>query len=98
MAETQFPIGQRITLPGHFAEPVALESVRPLGDGCECRVRLPDSTLLNADEFALYKAVTRYINHFIRQQQGQRKTSAALARTVLQRRLASSACAIHKLT
>jgi hypothetical protein len=44
----------------------------------------------------LYKAVTRYINQFIPQQQGQRKTSAALARTVLQRRLASSACAIHE--
>ncbi len=51
---------------------------------------------LNGDEFALYKAVTGYINQFIPQQQGQRKTSAALARTVLQRRLASSACAIHE--
>src|SRR5439155_26984007 len=30
------------------------------------------------------------------QQSGQRRTSAALARTVLQRRLASSACAIHE--
>ena len=46
---------------------------------------------LNADEFSLYQAVTAYINQFIPQQQGQRKTSAALARTVLQRRLASSA-------
>ena len=35
---------------------------------------------LNADEFSLYKAVTAYINQFIPQQQGQRKTSAALAR------------------
>jgi superfamily II DNA or RNA helicase len=52
--------------------------------------------MLNPDEFALYKAVTQYINQFIPQQQGQRKTSAALARTVLQRRLASSACAIHE--
>jgi superfamily II DNA or RNA helicase len=51
---------------------------------------------LNAEEFALYKAVTAYINQFIPQQQGQRRTSAALARTVLQRRLASSACAIHE--
>jgi superfamily II DNA or RNA helicase len=51
---------------------------------------------LNPEEFALYKAVTSYINEFIPQQQGQRKTSAALARTVLQRRLASSACAIHE--
>jgi len=51
---------------------------------------------LNADEFALYKSVTAYINQFIPQQQGQRRTTAALARTVLQRRLASSACAIHE--
>ena len=51
---------------------------------------------LNADEFALYKAVTAYINQFIPHQQGQRRNSAALARTVLQRRLASSACAIHE--
>ncbi len=51
---------------------------------------------LNSEEFALYKAVTGYINQFIPQQQGQRRTSAALARTVLQRRLASSACAIHE--
>jgi superfamily II DNA or RNA helicase len=51
---------------------------------------------LNSEEFELYKAVTAYINEFIPQQQGQRRTSAALARTVLQRRLASSACAIHE--
>ena len=51
---------------------------------------------LNGDEFALYKSVTAYINQYIPQQQGQRRTSAALARTVLQRRLASSACAIHE--
>lgn len=51
---------------------------------------------LNGDEFALYKAVTAYINEFIPQQTGQRRNSAALARTVLQRRLASSACAIHE--
>mgnify|MGYP000689535143 CR=1 FL=1 len=36
---------------------------------------------LNADEFDLYKAVTGYINQFIPQQQGPRKTSAALGRT-----------------
>lgn len=52
--------------------------------------------MLNVEEFALYKAVTSYINEFIPQQQGQRRTSAALARTVLQRRLASSARAIHE--
>ena len=38
----KFPIGQRVTLPGHFLEPVTLESVRFIGSGYECRVRLPD--------------------------------------------------------
>lgn len=51
---------------------------------------------LNAEEYALYKAVTGYINEFIPQQTGQRRSSAALARTVLQRRLASSASAIFE--
>ena len=49
-----FPIGQRVTMPGHFPEPITLESVRPLGSGYECRVRLPDGTpdeaILSADE------------------------------------------------
>ncbi len=36
----QFPIGARITLPGHFPEPVVLEAVRSLGSSYECRVRL----------------------------------------------------------
>jgi hypothetical protein len=35
-----FPIGQRVTLPGHFPEPVVLEAVRPIGAGYECRVHL----------------------------------------------------------
>ncbi len=56
MAEALFPIGRRIDLPGHFAEPVVLESVRPLGDGFECRVRLadgtPDEAILSRDEAA----------------------------------------------
>jgi superfamily II DNA or RNA helicase len=51
---------------------------------------------INHEEFALYKAVTAYINEYIPQQTGQRRSSAALARTVLQRRLASSACAIDE--
>ncbi len=42
--ETAFPLGQRISLPGHFPEPVVLESVRSLGSGYECRVRLSDGT------------------------------------------------------
>jgi len=54
------------------------------------------SFCLNAEEYALYKAVTSYINEFIPQQTGQRRSSAALARTVFQRRLASSAHAIHE--
>jgi SNF2 family DNA or RNA helicase len=44
MAEQRFPIGRRIELPGHFAGPVVLESVRPLSEGFECRVRLSDGT------------------------------------------------------
>ncbi len=51
---------------------------------------------LNGDEYAQYKAVTAYINQFMPQQTGQRRTSVALARTVFQRRLASSTCAIHE--
>jgi superfamily II DNA or RNA helicase len=51
---------------------------------------------LNSEEYALYKAVTAYINAFIPQQSGQRRSSAALTRTVLQRRLVSSTCAIHE--
>jgi SNF2 family DNA or RNA helicase len=51
---------------------------------------------LNSDEYALYKNVTAYINEFIPQQTGQRHSSAALTRTVLQHRLVSSTCAIHE--
>ena len=29
MTDPPFPIGQRVTLPGHFPEPVVLEAVRP---------------------------------------------------------------------
>jgi len=43
-SEKVFPIGQRITLPGHFLEPVMLEAVRFIGSGYECRVRLGDGT------------------------------------------------------
>jgi hypothetical protein len=44
IALEKFPVGQRVTLPGHFLEPVTLESVRFIGSGYECRVRLPDGT------------------------------------------------------
>src|SRR5437016_832044 len=56
MSEAQFPIGQRINLPGHFPEPVVLEAVRPIGTGYECRVRLldgtPDEAILSKEEAA----------------------------------------------
>jgi len=51
---------------------------------------------LNSEEYSLYKAVTAYINQFLPQQLAQRRSSVALARTVFQRRLASSTCAIHE--
>jgi len=51
---------------------------------------------LNQEEYALYKSVAAYINEFIPQQTGQKRSSAALTRTVLQRRLVSSTCAIHE--
>jgi hypothetical protein len=51
---------------------------------------------LNREEFDLYKAVTAYINEFLPQASGRKKQSVALARTVLQRRLASSTRAIHE--
>src|SRR6266478_4786329 len=49
-------------------------------------------------EEQLYKHVTEYINLFLPYQQGggARRNSVALARTVLQRRLASSLHAIHR--
>ena len=52
----QFPIGQRVSLPGHFPDPVVLEAVRPIGAGYECRVRTldgtPDEAILSRDEAA----------------------------------------------
>jgi hypothetical protein len=45
MIDNQFPIGQRIHLAGHFPQPVVLESVRCVGEGFECRVRLLNGTL-----------------------------------------------------
>lgn len=54
ITEKQFPIGQRVSLPGHFLEPVTLEAVRAIGSGYECRVRLadgtPDEAIISADE------------------------------------------------
>ena len=51
---------------------------------------------LGPEEYRLYKAVTGYINEFLPHATGRRKNSVALARTVLQRRLASSTRAIHE--
>jgi superfamily II DNA or RNA helicase len=50
---------------------------------------------LNHEEFSLYKAVTGYINEFLPQATGKKRNSVALARTVFQRRLASSTHAIY---
>ena len=50
---------------------------------------------LNREEYTLYKAVTEFINRFLPQASGSRRQSVGLARTVLQRRLASSGNAIH---
>ena len=43
--QTTLPVGQQVSLPGHFDVPVVLEAARPLAKGFECRVRLPDGTL-----------------------------------------------------
>ena len=51
---------------------------------------------LGAQEYAIYKAVTAYINEFLPQAAGRQKNSVALVRTVFQRRLASSTRAIHE--
>jgi outer membrane protein assembly factor BamB len=51
---TSLPIGQQVSLPGHFNVSVVLEAARPLARGFECRLRLPDGTLeeavISADE------------------------------------------------
>ena len=51
---------------------------------------------LGPDEYYIYKAITAYINEYLPQATGRRKNSVALARTVFQRRLASSTHAIHE--
>ena len=51
---------------------------------------------LGAEEYTVYKEVTAYINEFLPRATGRRKNSVALVRTVFQRRLASSTCAIHE--
>ena len=53
-SELALPIGQSVSLPGHFSTSVVLEAARRLGSGYECRVRLPDGSLdeivISADE------------------------------------------------
>ncbi|MFC1960620.1 SNF2-related protein, partial [Chloroflexota bacterium] len=51
---------------------------------------------LSAEEKRLYDAVTDYINTYLPRQTGRRKAPVALARTVLQRRLASSVRSIRR--
>ncbi|MYC94581.1 MAG: DUF3883 domain-containing protein [Caldilineaceae bacterium SB0661_bin_32] len=51
---------------------------------------------LGPEEYTIYKAVTAYINEYLPQATGRRKNSVALARTVFQRRLASSTHAIYE--
>jgi len=54
MSPEKFPIGQRVSLPGHFLDPVTLEGIRFIGSGYECRVRLsdgtPDEAILSVEE------------------------------------------------
>ena len=54
--DISLPIGQAVSLPGHFDTPVVLEEARRLGAGFECRVRLPDGGLdevvISGDEAA----------------------------------------------
>ena len=42
------PLGKQVLLHGHFEAPVTLEHARALGNGYECRVRLPDGSLEEA--------------------------------------------------
>lgn len=51
---------------------------------------------LSGAEKELYDVVTEYINEFLPRQTGRRRTSVALARSVFQRRLASSLGAIER--
>ena len=39
------PLGQPVSMPGHFDVPVVIEAARKLVSGYECRVRLPDGSL-----------------------------------------------------
>lgn len=56
----QFPVGQRVKLPGHFLEPVTLEGIRFIGSGYECRVRLADGTP-RTKQFCRLKRGQRYL-------------------------------------
>ncbi|MCX6843048.1 MAG: helicase-related protein [candidate division WOR-3 bacterium] len=51
---------------------------------------------LSPDEYGLYQRVTSYLNRFLAGGSGRAKQSVALTRTVLQRRVASSAFAIYE--
>ena len=51
---------------------------------------------LGPEEYQIYKSITAYINKYLPRTTGRRGNSVALARTVFQRRLASSTHAIHE--
>ncbi|MCS6835320.1 MAG: helicase-related protein [Anaerolineae bacterium] len=60
------------------------------------RTAITVSFELSEAELALYQAVTDYINRYLPRQTGRKQAPVALARTVLQRRLASSVRAIAR--
>jgi hypothetical protein len=72
MTTHRFPIGQKLSLPGHFPEPVMLEGIRSIGDGFACRVRLPDGTPAAISDHMLLLTATPHhgdddrFAHFIR--------------------------------
>ena len=51
---------------------------------------------LGPEEYQIYRSITAYINKYLPRTTGRHRNSVALARTVFQRRLASSTHAIHE--
>ena len=47
--DIRLPTSGRIQLPGHFDTPVILEQAETLPKGYDCRVRLSDGSLEEAD-------------------------------------------------
>ena len=44
---TTFPVGQQVSLPGHFDVPIVSEAAHPLAKGYQCRVRLHQTPSIN---------------------------------------------------